>query len=229
MNKAEIYHYVNQVSRRDSHDALQQYSNLLNWRSDGRDLVLDAGCGPGDISMNILYPFFPPTLDRIVGVDLTNEMVDYARKTYRHPKLTFQQFDLNMAVEKQSLNKNIGRFDHIFSSYCLMWITNLKLCFENFYKLLRPGGDMLLLFPPNKRFAYEKLAEHSKWGKYMTDLKQIISPYHYWDDAPQQFQNLLNECGFTQCQINVYDKHYNQSYEAMKSKPINFLYENIFF
>lgn len=219
MNNAALFRQYSEISRLDSWQALQEYVDLFNWRSDGKDTVLDAGCGPGDVTHDILMPFLPPKFECLVGVDISVKMIDYARKTYTHPKLSFQQFNMDAELNEQPFKVNNQMFDHIFSSYVLMWITKPDICLANFYQLLKPNGDILLLFTPRSqtRDVYKDQSEHSEWGKYMPDMDKIISPYHYWKNPAEEFEKLLRQAGFTKCNVRMYDKSYNRSYEAMKS------------
>lgn len=228
MNKPALYHQLNQLSSRDSHQIIQDYAEKLNWRPDGCDSVLDAGCGAGDITHGIILPFLPPHFERVVGVDVSTEMVEYARRTHTHPKLTFHQFDLGRELEGQSL-EGVEPFDHIFSAFCLTWIRNPRICLETFHKLLEPNGDMLLWWSPNKRNAYEELAKNDRWSKYMTDIDRFIPQYQYWEHPETEFQRLLTVCGFTDCSVKVYDKTDNRSYEAMRSKCWTILFFSTIF
>lgn len=217
MNNAALFHQYSEVSRRDSMQALQDFADIFNWRPDGSDSVLDAGCGPGDITYSILRPFLPSNFERLIGVDISDKMIDYARQTYAHPKLSFQHFNMDMELDEQPFKDNKQTFDHIFSSYCLMWISKPKICLANFYKLLKPGGDILLLFTPRSptRDIYKDQKENTEWAKYIPH--QLISPYHYWESPAVEFEKLLIEAGFQNCDVRMYDKGYNRSYEAMRS------------
>lgn len=219
MNDVPLYHRYTEISRRDSLQSLQDYANLLNWRPDGSDSVLDAGCGPGDITQSIILPFLPPKFSRLMGIDISDKMIDYARKTYTHPKLTFEQFNLDVPVEKQSL-AGVEPFDHIFSSYCLMWISQPTQCLANFYNLLNPGGDLLVWFLPSSptRDVYKDQARNSRFCNYMTDIDQFVSPYHYWTDPADEFRKLLMQAGFTNLNVKVEDKGFNRSYAAMQGE-----------
>ncbi len=70
MNKADLYNKTNQAQRHDVRQVLQEYASQFKWRSDGCDSVLDAGCGSGDVTFNLLLPILPSNLDRVVGVDI---------------------------------------------------------------------------------------------------------------------------------------------------------------
>lgn len=172
MNKADLYHQNKNNSVVDSEEALQSFENIFKWRSDGGDSVLDAGCGSGDVTYDVLLPFLPANFKRLVGVDISKEMIKFAQKTYTHPKLAFQEFNLDVAVEEQSLSNDAQTFDHIFSFFTLHWIQNQKQCMENFYKLLNSGGDMLLMFLAHHP-AYDVYMEQSldpKWAPYMNGM-----------------------------------------------------------
>lgn len=114
MNKTALYNKSNPLQRSDTQQALGEFGHLLEWRSDGDGSVLNAGCGAGDVTVEILLPILPPNFKSLVGVDLSNQMIN-------HPKVQFERFDLAAEFENQPLN-GIEPVDHNFSFYCLMWI-----------------------------------------------------------------------------------------------------------
>lgn len=145
MNKAALYKRSNGLQRRDAKQTIDEFSHVLQWRSDGGDSLLDLGCGSGDVTVDFLLPILPVNFSRLVGVDLSEEMVKFARQQYPYPRISFEQFDLGMDIEKQQLN-GIEPFDHITSFYCLHWVQNQERAVQNMYKLLKPDGDLLLVF-----------------------------------------------------------------------------------
>lgn len=219
MNKADLYHQNKNNSIVDSEKALQNVASVFKWRTDGCDSVLDAGCGSGDVTYEVLLPFLPATFRRVVGVDISKEMVEFAQTKYVHPNLSFQEFNMDVELEKQQL-KNAEPFDHIFSFYALHWIQDQKLCMQNLYKLLLPGGDMFLLFL-GQHPAYDVYAEQSKdsrWAKHMTDAGQRMSPYHYSKNPGEEFRQLLVDCGFKECNVTADKKYYNHTLESLTSE-----------
>lgn len=224
MNKAALYRKNNKITRCTSQELMQEFASRLKWRSDGRDSVLDAGCGPGDVTLDIVLPALPSTFERLVGIDISEDMLDYARKTQVHPKLSFEQFNLGMELEKQSLN-GIEPFDHITSFFCLMWIRNQKICIRNFHKLLKPGGDMVIAFIKHHVVydAYEHLSQDIRWAEYMVDYEQQLSPYHNSKNAREEFSNLLKDCGFTEYDVRVDEKKF--TFDGDEARGKNFYIE----
>lgn len=103
MNKPALYRESSKVAEYYSQKALQEFASVFQSRSNGNDSWLDAGCGPGNVTINILLPMLPVNFKRLVGIDVSKEMIAYARKTYTHPKVSYELFNLDLELEKQSL------------------------------------------------------------------------------------------------------------------------------
>lgn len=206
---AALYHKADQVTRHFAVKALKEFADVLQWRPDGRDSVLDAGCGPGDITADILLPFLPKTFERVVGVDLCEKMISYARHNHNHPRLFFEVMNLDVELTKEIFIDE-EPFDHIFSFFCLMWIRNQKLCVQNFHKLLKKGGDMLLVFlshHPVYDF-YKSQSENSRWARYVSDFDRFITPYQQSENPVEEFSKILEDSGFTNCRVKLETTHF---------------------
>lgn len=175
-------------------------------------------------------PILPTNFSRLVGIDISNEIIDYARKTQIYPKLSFEQFDLCTDLEKQPLS-NTEPYDHIFSFFTLMWIsTCFRTCIQTFYKLFVPNGDMLLLLSVGKHPLYDIYKEQSlneKWAKYMEDVDKVILPFQYAKDSEKEFFDFLDENGFTDCDVRFRRKNF--TYESIDATRGMFHYNFIFF
>lgn len=220
MNKAALYSQSNHFQRRDAQEALHEFAYTIRWRSDGCDYILDCGCGSGDVTAEILMPILPINFRRLVGVDISKEMLDYARKTQIHPKLSFEQFDLCTELEKQPLS-NAVPFDHIFSFYTFQRVPDKEMCLQNFHKLLDANGDMLLVFVANHPLydVYKEQSLGGKWAEYMTDVDKITPLHQHSKDPANEFSTLLSDCGFTHNDVWIRNKSFKfESVIAMRSK-----------
>lgn len=207
MHKAALYQRSNGLQRRDAKQAIEEFSHVFQWRDDGFDSILDIGCGSADVTIDYLLPILPETYERLIGVDISEEMVNYARQQYPHPRISFDKFDLSVDIEKQAFG-NTEPFDHITSFYCLHWVQNQESAIQNMYKLLKPNGDMLVVFlAQNPIFEiYTQMSQSKKWSKYMTDVDRFISPYQYSKNPADQFGNLLSASGFTEYSVEIREK-----------------------
>lgn len=208
------------LSMHDARQTLEDFASSIKWLPNGGDSVLDVGCGPGDIAADVILPFLPPNFKRLVGADVSSEMIEFCRKRHNHPKLSFEQFNTDVELEKQSFHK-VGPFDHIFSSYCLHFVQNQKLCLQNFFKLLNPGGDLVVLFLA-KHLNYEVMklqqSKDPRWAQYMTDVDNHLTPYQFSENPGEEFRNLLTECGFTGCDVRVLQKNFIHTEGSINSK-----------
>jgi SAM-dependent methyltransferase len=94
--------------------------------------VLDAGCGPGTYTETLL--------DRgadVVGVDASEELLSIARDRVGD-RAEFRQLDLRDGLDQFDTNA----FDLVCSSLVLHYIADWKSLFEDFRRVIRPGGHL---------------------------------------------------------------------------------------
>lgn len=223
MKKAALYQRSNGLQRFDARNVLNEFADLFQTRSEDGDSVLDIGCGDGNITMDFLLPKLPKNFKRLIGCDISDSMIDFADKKYKYPNVSFEHFNLAMDVGKQALGA-VEKFDHITSFYCLMWVNDQKLAMENIFKLLKPNGNLLVVFLAHHPLYdfYEKQSRDIRWSKHMTDVNEFITPYQYSKDPVKDFRKLLIEAGFIDCVVEARDKCYVfNGVEVVRSKSIH--------
>lgn len=57
MDQVDEYSNNNTVTGKDTYDVLEAHSQYFRWNKGEK--VLDIGCGPGDVTANIVLPFLP--------------------------------------------------------------------------------------------------------------------------------------------------------------------------
>lgn len=216
MLNPELYAKWNQMQRCGARELIEEYKTKLAWRADGNDSWIDVGCASGDITADFILPILPPNFERLIGIDISEQMIAYSREKYLQPKVEFEQFDLT--------DPNIQQFsavDHISSFYCLQMIPDQKAAVQNIYNLLKPGGDCLLLFSVHAPFVYtfKELARHPKWAKYMKDYKNSISPFFNAENSMADFENLLKGHKFSNYHIESRELYFDfDGIDYFKSK-----------
>lgn len=124
MHQASLYQRANNVQRHDAKQIMEQYANVIQWRHDGHDALIDIGSGSGNVLMDFVYPLLPKNHELLMGTDISAKMVGYARKCYEaYDSAKFQILDIGCDTLPKQLR---GRFDHVSSFYCLHWVQNQK-------------------------------------------------------------------------------------------------------
>ncbi|KAM7302421.1 uncharacterized protein ISCGN_017938 [Ixodes scapularis] len=107
---------------------------------------LDLGCGTGDFTRDQLLPLWPDA-GRIVAVDVSQDMVEHAKRKFAHPKICYDVLDIGGSGVADFVGR-YGQFDRVYSFFCLHWIRNQERAFKNIADLMRPAAlyvKMLLL------------------------------------------------------------------------------------
>lgn len=68
MDCPELYVRDNGMQRSDTKDVLSKFIAKMIWKPN--EIVLDIGCGPGDVTFDILFPFIKNKIKQLVSVKL---------------------------------------------------------------------------------------------------------------------------------------------------------------
>ena len=111
--------------------------DLLNKIDGGKfERIIDIGCGSGMSTLPLKKRF---TESEIVGVDLSENMLDKARKSISG--VTWMQRDCS-----RKLN-DLGTFDLVFSNAFIQWIPNQEEFIKNTKELLNENGVFAIQIP----------------------------------------------------------------------------------
>lgn len=166
--------------------------------------ALDVACGTGAVTTSVREIAGP---GRTFGLDPSTGMLLQARgHALRH---------LVRGVA-EALPLPDGRFDFLSMGYALRHVTDLRKTFEEYHRVLAPGGRLLILeiTPPRSRLPFFLLelylgrivplvARLGRGGRTSHDLMR-----YYWDTiescvAPSVILAALNDAGFTQVERHV--------------------------
>ena len=167
-----------------------------------RAMVLDLACGTGDFSQIVLQSL-PGA--RLVGVDLTEQMLDLARRRCRIKVV---------CADAVALPFPDGLFDCVFVGYGLRNFPNLNAALAEIHRVTRPGGRMASLdfFLPANRL-WRKLylgylyAQGAFWGLLLHGRPRM---YTYIPDSLrsfisiEDFSSLLRRVGYAQVDARAY-------------------------
>ena len=153
------------------------------------DTVLDIGCGDGRISASIAKSV---PRGRVVGVDLSADMVAHATAQYCQPpldNLRFEQADA-AALTFES------EFSVVFSNAALHWVQDQRAAVQGIKRALRPGGRFVAQFGGHGNVAdviaaFDHVANSPQWARCM--LPADGSPYRF--HTAETYENWLKEAG----------------------------------
>jgi len=149
---------------------------------DNNSLVLDVGCGSGVISSFLATQYQA----KVIGVDGNPQAIEFAAKQFPNA-----QFECRLVDDEFDIPQQVDGI------YCLELIEHIyenqaEVLLNNFYRLLKPGGQIFLTTPNYKSFwpAIEWLMDFFKVAPNLGQ-DQHVTFYH-----PQRLKALVEHCGF---------------------------------
>jgi trans-aconitate methyltransferase len=130
----------------------------------GDEYVLDAGCGSGRLTAELLERL--PD-GRVLAVDISLNMLRQAQTHLEPrfgPRVSFRQADLQeLAVEEP--------VDAIFSTAALHWVLDHPRMFEHFFAALKPGGWLVAQCGGGPNIAgilarFDAIADEARYAPY---------------------------------------------------------------
>jgi trans-aconitate 2-methyltransferase len=162
----------------------------------GDECVLDAGCGTGKLTRLLLQKL---PRGRVVGLDLSRNMVLHARQNLRPDFGDQVEFVVANLV---SLPFN-GCFDGIFSTATFHWVLDHGALFCSLFIVLRPGGWLHAQCGggPNLERLRQRVRVLSQAPEFSRWLGQFPEPWFYSDaDGARSF---LRSAGFVEVQTSL--------------------------
>lgn len=162
---------------------------LSQWKFNGNESILDIGCGNGAITSVIADKYAKN--GSVMGVDLSQDMVNLAKQTFKAKNLSFRTMD---AAHVPFVNE----FDLVSSFYCLHWVKDQQSAINGIFNSLKENGQTLLYIMTNpvnhdNFFSHltKELAAMPKWSIY---LKNYQEPWNF--QTKDNFKKILDKSGF---------------------------------
>ena len=139
------------------------------------DSVLDFGCGTGETTLALVQGELGSLGQpgEVVGVDISDSMVQHGQDTHHHPNLSFQQLDVTQA--DSFLADKRSSFSLVTSFSCLHWVPDVPAAVSVFNSVLRTGGRFLFVLAsshnsenPSKK-AFDQMRVDPAWCEILRD------------------------------------------------------------
>lgn len=170
---------------------------LARVQARGDETVLDAGCGTGRLTGELL-DLLPR--GRVVAVDLSQNMLRTAREQL-HAAPGHVQF---VSVDVQHLPFR-QCFDGIFSTATFHWVPDHDQLFRSLYGALRPGGWLIAQCggAGNLQQLLQRVATLSAKPRYAAYLAAFRYPWVYSD--PEETARRMAAAGFREIETGLED------------------------
>lgn len=154
----------------------------------GDEDILDAGCGTGRVTAELLRRF---PRAHVTAVDASENMV-------REARLTLHEFGTRATVKQRDLLElpYSSAFHVVFSTAVFHWIKDHERLFAVVFRVLKPGGTLLAQCGggPNLKRVRDRiqfLLESEKFKKYFAGWQRV------WEyPGPELTQERLERAGF---------------------------------
>ena len=137
---ASSYDLNNRVHSLGRDQAWRKYAVKVAGVTEGES-VLDVACGTGDLSQ----AFARTPASKVTGLDFTPAMLDHARIKQ---KALLPEYDKKLSYidgDAQQLPFADGSFDVVSIAFGIRNVTSPEKALAEFYRVLRPGGRVIIL------------------------------------------------------------------------------------
>nr|XP_015802184.2 phosphoethanolamine methyltransferase [Nothobranchius furzeri] len=161
----------------------KEFVDLLNLKPGQK--VLDVGCGIGGGDFYMAKTFGVDVL----GLDLSDNMVDIAMERARTERLPSVQFEVADATKRTFPE---GSFDVIYSRDTILHINDKLALFKRFHSWLKPGGQLLIS---------DYCCGEKPWTP---AFEAYVRQREYVLYTPSEYGKFLQQAGF--CSVHMEDR-----------------------
>jgi trans-aconitate 2-methyltransferase len=158
----------------------------------GNERVLDIGCGQGKVTAQIAARV---PRGRVVGVDPSHDMIDFAKAHFAEANLRFEAGDARTLPFR-------GEFDRVVSFNALHWVPDQDAALQSIRRALTPDGRALLrLVPMGERKSLETVVEETRAApRWRATFAGFTDPYLRL--MPDQYRSAAQRNGFRVLQMD---------------------------
>jgi trans-aconitate methyltransferase len=174
----------------------------------GDEDILDVGCGDGKVTAELARAL-PDGL--VVGIDVSAEMIAFAKKIFpakKNPNLQFQICDARKIFAK----KFAVKFDVVFSNAALHWVDDHEKILRGAAAVLKSGGRLVISCggKGNAQDVFVALRPEMRLARWREFFRQMPTPYFFY--APENYKKWLPKFGFKIQKLKLAPK--NATYEG---------------
>jgi len=155
----------------------------------GDERILDVGCGDGKVTAEIARAV---PRGSVVGVDASQQMIEFANKTFpasKNPNLEFHVMDARQI-------QFVRKFDLVFSNAALHWVDDHQAFLRGAASVLRPGGRLVVSCggKGNAHDVFLSLRPEIRAKRWREFFRKMEAPYFF--HSPEEYKKWLPRFGF---------------------------------
>lgn len=154
--------------------------------------IVDVGCGSGKTTAELAKRVYA---GEVTGIDLSKNMILYAREQYGHIKnVNFIEMDAE-ALQIGDHGLKPSSYDWVVSFWTLSWLNNPEKFISDMTRCLKEKGSIFLLVPlNNERLStiFSVLREETAWKNYFSDYEPPKNKFY-----SGLYENLMEKNNFS--------------------------------
>ncbi|XP_037515512.2 juvenile hormone acid O-methyltransferase [Rhipicephalus sanguineus] len=160
---------------------------------------IDIGCGPGTFTLKQLLPRLPSRCQRLVAVDNSEAMLDFARENRAHPRIEYRALDLTSEDAAARFVREHGRFQRVYSFLTMHWTADQRRAMRNIETLMAPCAECFLVFSDNIVLfdILKAMVAAPRWAKFSEILKAYVPETTEMKDITSLRSHLASLVGAT--------------------------------
>ncbi len=161
--------------------------------------VADIGCGSGNTT-SVLHRLVQPA-GAVVGVDLSEKRLEYARKNYAREGIEFIRKDVRLPLDE------LGNFDFVWVRFVLEYFrSNAFEIVRNASSILRPGGTLCLIDLDYNCLTHYGLSERLERA-IARCARALEEEFNFDPYVGRKLYSFLYDLGYEQIAVNVNAHH----------------------
>ncbi len=146
---------------------------LSNARVVDGDVVLDVGCGDGLIAFGALD--LVGENGKVIFLDISQDCLDYCIQGAESIGVS-SHCEFKCCSADNLIDIPDASVDVVCTRSVLIYLQDKRKCFEEFYRVLKPGGRVSL-FEPINRFSYTRSEKNGYFGISFAPVDHIFAKY----------------------------------------------------
>jgi len=203
-NFAQAFSDVHDIGENTNRDNRKIFYEQIDFIKPGLKL-LDLGCGDG---LDLLH--YKELGAEVYGLDASEVLINIAKKRLPENAIQVGFF------EKLPYENDF--FDIVLSKYAIQTSKNMQPCFDEIYRVLKPGGTMMYLVTHPFRQFFEKKDSKTDYFDQKIVATQILNNAIVVKEPTHTLNEYLNESLFKRFDVQFYGEYWDATAEQIDEK-----------